>query len=155
MKKTHSTNSFSGSVDSSTDRKEQTPGSDPRPSRRKRRTLEEKERWVLDRLEKAWERTLRTTISGHYAPLISPSDEKDEECWHQEFGGYRRHYLMGNHVSPDFARTLRKMWEKGILLRKILGNQGAREGGYAMKTYSVYYWSKKHHFEAKLLRGEV
>ena len=30
MKKTRSTNSFSGSVDSSTDRKEQTPGSDPR-----------------------------------------------------------------------------------------------------------------------------
>ena len=30
MKKTRSTNSFSGSVDSSTDRKEQAPGSDPR-----------------------------------------------------------------------------------------------------------------------------
>jgi hypothetical protein len=36
-----------------------------------------------------------------------------------------------------------------------IGQSGAREGGYAMKTYSVHYWSKKHHFEAKLLRGEV
>ena len=155
MKKTRSTSSSSKSVDSSTYRKEQTPGSDPRPSRRKRRTFEEKQRWVLDRLEKAWERTLRTTISGRYAPLISPGDEEDEEAWHQEFGGYRKYYLMGNHVSPDFALTLRKMWEKGILLRKTSGNQGAREGGYAMKTYSVHYWSKKHHSEAKLLRGEV
>jgi hypothetical protein len=127
---------------------------DPRPLRRKRRSFEEKQRWVLDRLEKKWEFELRTTVKGHCAPLLSPSEEADEEAWHQEFGGYRKYYLMGNHVSPDFAKTLRKMWENGVLLRKTLGNQGAREGGYAMKTYSVYYASKKHHFEAKVLRGE-
>lgn len=131
------------------------PGSDPRPVRRKRRTFEEKQKWVLDRLENAWEYILRTTISGHYAPSISPGDEDDEEAWHQEFGGYRRYYLMGNHVSPDFAKTLRKMWENGILLRSTMGNQGARDGGYAMKTYSVFYKLKKHHFEAKVLRNEV
>jgi hypothetical protein len=129
--------------------------SDPRPLRRKRRSFEEKQRWVLDRLEKKWELELRTTVKGHYAPVLSPSEEADEEAWYQEFGGYRVYYLMGNHVSPDFAKTLRKMWENGVLLRKTLGNQGAREGGYAMKTYSVYYASKKHHFEAKMLRGEL
>lgn len=62
---------------------------------------------------------------------------------------------MGSHVSPDFAKTLRKMWENGILLRSTMGNQGARDGGYAMKTYSVFYKSKRHHFEAKVLRNEV
>jgi hypothetical protein len=127
---------------------------DPRPLRQKRRSFEEKQRWVLDRLEEKWEFKLRTTVKGHYAPLLSPSDEADEEAWHQEFGGYRKYYLMGNHVSPDFAKTLRKMWENGVLLRKTQGNQGAREGSYAKKTYSVYYASKKHHLEAKVLRGK-
>jgi hypothetical protein len=128
--------------------------SDSRPAGRKRRSFDEKRKWVLDRLEKKWEFELRTTIEGHYAPFLSPSEEADEEAWHKEFGGYRKYHLMGNHVSPDFAKTLRKMLENGTLLRKTLGNQGAREGGYAMKTYSVYYASKKHHFQAKLLRGE-
>ena len=127
---------------------------DPRSLRQKRRSFREKQKWVLDRLEKKWEFELRTTVKGHYAPLLSPSEEADEEAWHQEFGGYRKYYLIGNHVSPDFAKTLRKMWENGVLLRKTLGNQGAREGGYKMKTYSVYYASKKHHLEAKVLRGE-
>ena len=135
--------------------KDKKPGSDPRSVRRKRRTFEEKQKWVLDRLENAWDYILRTTISGHYAPFISPGDEDDEEAWHREFGGYRKHYLMGNHVSPDFAKTLRKMWANGILLRSTMGNQGARDGGYAMKTYSVFYKSKRHHFEAKVLRNEV
>jgi len=129
--------------------------SDSRQVRRKRRTFEEKQQWVLDRLEKAWELTLRTTISGHYAPSISPGDEEDEDAWHREFGGYRQYYLMGNHVSPDFARTLRRMWENGILLRSIVGNQGARDGGYAMKTYGVHYLSKKHSLAAKLLREKT
>jgi cytidylate kinase len=58
-------------------------------------------------------------------------------------------------LSPDFAKTLRKMWENGILYRSTIGNQGARDGGYAMKTYYVSYRSKRHHHEAKVLRGEV
>jgi hypothetical protein len=45
------------------------------------------------------------------------------------------------------------MWESGVLIRKTMGNQGARDGGYSMKTYSVFYVSKKHHLEAKVLRG--
>lgn len=127
-------------------------GVDPQ---RKRRSFKEKQNWILERLEQSWERKLRTTISGHYPPSISSSDEDDEEAWHQEFGGQRRYYLMGNHVSPDFARTLRKMWENGILYRATRGNQGARDGGYTMKTYYVSYCSKRHHHEAKRLRGEV
>jgi hypothetical protein len=121
---------------------------------KKRRTFEEKQNWILDRLEKAWQLELRTTISGHYAPHISSSNEDDEEAWHQEFGGCRKWYLMGHHVSPDFARTLRRMWKNGILYRATSGNQGARDGGYAMKTYYVSYWLKSHHHRAKELRGE-
>lgn len=128
------------------------PGGNPR---RKRRSFKEKQNWILERLDRKWERILRTTVSGYYPPNISSSDEEDEEAWHQEFGGHRKYYLMGNHVSPDFARTLRKMWENGILYRSTMGNQGARDGGYAMKTYYVAYRSKRHHHEAKVLRGEV
>ncbi len=123
--------------------------------KRKRRSFKDKQNWILDRLDRKWSQTLRTTISDHYAPRISSSDEDDEEAWHQEFGGQRHYYLMGPHVSPDFARTLRKMWLNGILYRSTGGNQGARDGGYAMKTYYVSYCSKKHHHEAKRLRGEV
>jgi hypothetical protein len=127
---------------------------DLRPVARKRRTFEEKKKWILERLDCKWDLELRTTVRGHHAPIICSSDEEDEEAWHAEFGGFRKYYMMGNQVSPDFARTLRLMWEQKILLRRTLGNQGAREGGYAQKTYCVVYSSKKHHYEAKLLRGE-
>jgi hypothetical protein len=127
---------------------------DLRPVAKKRRTFGEKKNWILERLERKWEFELRTTVRGHFAPIICSSDEEDEEAWHAEFGGRRTYYTMGNQVSPDFAKTLRLMWEQGILLRRTLGNQGAREGGYAQKTYCVVYSSKKHHYEAKLLRGE-
>lgn len=131
-------------------------GSAPEPilrqQPRKRRSFKEKQNWILERLEREWQQILRTTVSGHYPPDISPSDESAEEAWHQEFGGYRKWYLMGNHVSPDFARTLRRMWENGILYRSTFGNQGARDGGYAMKTYSVSYRLKRHHHEAKKVR---
>jgi len=127
----------------------------PGGARRKRRSFQEKQNWILDRLENEWQRILRTTISGHYPPDISSSDVDDEEAWHKEFGGQRIYYLMGNHVSPDFARTLRKMWENGILYRSTAGNQGARDGGYSMKTYYVSYRLKQHHHEAKRLRGDL
>ncbi len=127
------------------------PGNAPR---RNRRSFKEKQNWIIERLDREWDWILKTTVLGHYPPDISSNNEEDEEAWHQEFGGYRIWYLMGHHVSPDFARTLRKMWKNGILYRSTGGNQGAREGGYAMKTYYVSYRLKRHHHEAKRLRGE-
>ena len=125
-----------------------------KPAPRKRRTFKEKQNWIIARLEEEWQRTLRISPTTPYSPSISSSDEDDEEAWHADFGGYRIYYMMGNHVSPDFARTLREMWKNGILYRTTQGNQGAREGGYAMKTYYVSYWMKSHHHEAKRIRGE-
>jgi hypothetical protein len=119
---------------------------------RTRRTFKEKQNWVLDRFDRKWQRVLRTIVSGHYAPSISASDEEDEEAWHKEFGGYRRYYTMGGNVSPDFARTLRAMYENGILYRGTAGNQGARDGGYAQKTYYVFYTFKQHYHEAARMR---
>lgn len=137
------------------------PGSDPRllvnifrgSAMQKRRTFKEKQNWILARLDREWEREKRTS-SQPYPASISSSDEDDEEAWHQEFGGQRIYYMMGNHVSPDFARTLRAMWNNGILYRSTAGNQGAREGGYAMKTYYVSYRCKHQTHEARRLRGE-
>lgn len=118
----------------------------------KRRTFQEKQNWILDRLESEWQFTLRTTVTGHMAPSISSGDEEAENAWHEEFGGRRVYYTMGAHSSPDFARTLRKMWRNGLLYRATIGNQGARAGGYAQKTYSVHYSLKRHYHKAKELR---
>lgn len=119
---------------------------------RKRRTFKEKQNWILERLDRQWERERRCS-SQPYAPSISSGDEADEQAWHEEFGGYRRLYTIGAHNSPDFARTLREMYLNGILYRVTGGNQGAREGGYAGKTYYVAYYSKQHWHEAKRLRN--
>jgi len=138
------------------------PGRDPRllinifgaTKLRKRRAFKEKQNWILARLKAEWEREKR--ISSHpYPASISSSDEDDEAAWHEEFGGQRIYYTMGNHVSPDFARTLRAMWNNGILYRSTAGNQGAREGGYAMKTYYVSYRCKHQTHEAKRIRIEA
>lgn len=119
---------------------------------KKRRTFKEKQNWILDRLERKWEFNKRTK-KPPFAPSISSSDEAEEEAWHEEFGGYRKYYTMGGCVSPDFARTLREMWQNGLLYRHVNGNQDARLGGFRMKTYYISYTFKQHVHEAKRLGG--
>jgi DNA-directed RNA polymerase subunit M/transcription elongation factor TFIIS len=43
------------------------------------------------------------------------------------------------------------MSQDGILVRATGGNQGARDGGYAMKTYYVTYYSKAHKQESEAI----
>jgi len=113
---------------------------------KKRRAFEEKQQWILDRFAAKWEFRKRTSTC-RIAPSISASDEKEEEAWHKEFGGQRHYYTLGGCISPDFARTLRKMYENGILRRGTIGNQMAE--GYAQKTYHVFYKLKSQCHEDK------
>ena len=101
-----------------------------------RRTFKEKQQWILDRFEEKWERIKRTTNPPR-PPSISASDESEEQAWHDEFGGQRIYYTMGGCISPDFARTLRKMYLNGILYRGTAGNE--QSPGYVQKTYYVFY----------------
>tara|TARA_R110002110_G_scaffold22933_11_gene88259 strand:+ start:1524 stop:1865 length:342 start_codon:yes stop_codon:yes gene_type:complete len=109
---------------------------------RKRRTFKEKQNWILALLEKRWEFNKRTQPQNPRPPMISATDEETEEEWHDEFGGQRRYYTLGPHVSPDFARTLRAMYANGILYRGTMGNQDAKN--YCQKTYFVFYKKKSH-----------
>ncbi len=106
-----------------------------------RKTFKEKEQWIIDRFESKWEFSKRTS-SNPIPPSISASDEEEEQAWHDEFGGYRKYYTMGGCISPDFAKTLRKMYENGILRRGTSGNE--QTPGYTTKTYYVFYKLKTH-----------
>ena len=101
-----------------------------------RRTFKEKQQWIIDRFEKKWE-FIKRTSSNPIPPSISASDEQEEQAWHDKFGGYRKHYTMGGCISPDFAKTLRAMYENGILYRGTSGNE--QSPGYTTKTYYVFY----------------
>lgn len=116
----------------------------------KRRTFKEKQDWILARLDAQWEVNKRV-CKPPFPPSISSSEEEDEEAWHQEFGGHRKYYTMGPCVSPDFARTLRKMWLNGLLYRYVGGNQDVKS--FRMKTYYISYSCKRHVHEAVKLGG--
>lgn len=89
----------------------------------KRHTYEEKRAWVLSLLEKKWEQNKRTTSP----PLrFSICAIEDQEAWEAAFGGKTNIYTLGPNVSPDFARTLRRMWKDGDLSRLVGGNQESR-----------------------------
>lgn len=102
----------------------------------KRHSYAEKRAWVLARLTEKWEREKRIcSPPGH--PFVSGMEEEDQEAWEAAFGGKVVIYTIGPNVSPDFARTLRRMWFDGDLKRSAVGNQDAR--GYSQKTYCVSY----------------
>jgi hypothetical protein len=58
-------------------------------------------------------------------------------AWSKEFHGRELQYTLGPNVSPDFARTLRRMYRDGLLVRATSGNQDARN--YGQKMYYVAY----------------
>jgi hypothetical protein len=101
-----------------------------------RRKYEEKRAWVLNRLQAQYEYSCRVHNPPD-RPWISATDQDEQEAWHAEFGGKEVIYTMGPNVSPDFARTLRRMYADGDLVRVTNGNQDARSWG--QKTYYVAY----------------
>lgn len=101
-----------------------------------RRTFAEKRAWVLRRLRERYEYSCRTS-NPPMTPIISASEQEDQEAWQKEFGGKEVIYTLGPNVSPDFAKTLRRMWLNGDLKRGTQGNQDARY--YNQKTYYVFY----------------
>lgn len=105
-----------------------------------RRCHSEKRAWVLARLQAKYEQDCRTHYGQGSRPFVSGSDQEDQEAWHAEFGGKEVVYTLGPSVSPDFARTLRRMWREGDLARITRGNQDARY--YCQKTYYVAYTPK-------------
>ena len=106
---------------------------------RKRHTYEEKRAWVLALLDKKLEASKRTHIPPQ-RPRVCAMEPDDQEAWESAFGGKVAIYTLGPNVSPDFARTLRRMWMGGDLLRLVSGNQEARN--YCQKTYSISYTIK-------------
>ncbi len=89
-----------------------------------RRTYAEKRAWVLGRLTAMWEDSCRTS-NPPLRPFICGMEPDDQEAWEAEFGGQVKIYTVGPNVSPDFARTLRRMWMEGDLARSVGGNQEA------------------------------
>lgn len=102
----------------------------------RRHTHAEKRAWVLARLMDKWEYSKRTS-SPACRPFICAIEEDDQAAWEAVFGGKVHIYTVGPNVSPDFARTLRRMWMEGDLKRSVIGNQDARY--YAQKTYVISY----------------
>lgn len=102
----------------------------------KRRSHAEKRTWVLARLTAKWEQSKRTCYPPS-RPFICAMSTDDQEAWEAEFGGKTLIYTIGPNVSPNFARTLRRMWCDGDLERAVVGNQEARF--YAQKTYHICY----------------
>ena len=106
-------------------------------SKRKRHTYEEKRAWVLAWLDKQLEYSKRVHCGQPMRPWICAVEEETQEAWEKEFGGKVVIYTLGPNVSPDLARTLRRMWYDGDLVRSIIGNQEAKN--YCQKTYCVSY----------------
>jgi hypothetical protein len=106
-----------------------------------RHTFAEKRAWVLSRLQSKYEQECRTHYGQGTRPFISGSDQDDQRAWNAAFGGKEVIYTIGPNVSPDFARTLRRMFKEGDLARVTGGNQEARH--YCQKTYYVAYTPKK------------
>lgn len=101
-----------------------------------RRKYEEKREWVLRRLQEKYDYSCRVH-SPPQTPWICAIDEEDQRAWQEEFGGQVKIYSMGPNVSPDFARTLRRMCDEGDLRRVVRGNQDARS--YNQKTWYIDY----------------
>ena len=102
----------------------------------KRRSFEEKRQWILKRFADQFAYSCRV-YNPPQRPWISASDEDEQQAWEKEFGGKVVYYTMGPNVSPDFARTLRRMYIAGELVRSTGGNQDARR--YNQKTYYISY----------------
>lgn len=109
-------------------------------TKRKRHAYEEKRAWVMARLDAKLEYSKRVHAGSPMRPRISATDEDDQTAWQASFGGKVVTYTLGPNVSPDFARTLRRMWLDGDLARGTAGNQDARN--YGQKTYFVFYTYK-------------
>ncbi len=108
-------------------------------AKRKRHAYEEKRAWVIALLMKRWDNEKRHNVPPG-RPFVCASDEEDQEAWEAAFGGKVVIYTLGPSISPDFARTLRRMFEDGDLARSTIGNQDARS--YGQKTYCVSYTFK-------------
>lgn len=106
-----------------------------------RHKFSEKRAWVLARLQAQYEQDCRTHCGQGSRPFISASDQDEQEAWHAAFGGKEIIYTLGPNISPDFARTLRRMYVAGDLARITRGNQDARQ--YCQKTYYVAYTPKR------------
>lgn len=116
-----------------------------------RHTFAEKRQWVLDRLSEKREYDRRVYSGYVLCPSISATDQEDQEAWVEAFGGKEKIYTMGPNVSPDFSRTLRRMFQAGDLVRTCQGNQDAKS--YGQKTYYFAYMRKDHWEETKRSRN--
>jgi hypothetical protein len=101
-----------------------------------RRKYSDKRAWVLARLQAKYEHSSRTH-NPPQRPFICAMDEEDQKAWEAAFGGKVVYYTVGPKISPDFARTLRRMFVEGDLARVTGGNQDARY--YCQKTYYISY----------------
>ena len=102
----------------------------------KRHTYEAKRAWVLARLQAQYEASCRTH-NPPQRPYITAIEEDEQAAWEAAFGGKVVYYTVGPKISPDFARTLRRMFKEGDLARSTGGNQDARY--YCQKTYYISY----------------
>ncbi len=103
---------------------------------RKRHTHAQKRAWILARLTAKWELEKKTS-NPPLRPFICAMEPNDQEAWFAEFGGQIKIYWVGPDVSPDFARTLRRMFVAGDLRRSTQGNQEAKF--YCQKTWTLSY----------------
>jgi hypothetical protein len=108
------------------------------PEKKHRHSYAEKRAWIIKWLEDKrshWERT--HTGDTAIRQWICATDEDTQRAWEAAFGGKTHIYTIGPSVSPGLARTLRRMFEAGDLVRVTSGNQDARY--YCQKTYCVSY----------------